>query len=60
MDEVKVPITVSAGVASIPSCGETLNEALRVADDRLYAAKRAGRNRVVHSNLEDDDARNAA
>lgn len=60
MDEVNVPITVSAGVASIPSCGETLNEALRVADDRLYAAKRAGRNRVVHADLKNGDARSAA
>ena len=48
-DEISVTMTVSAGVAAIPSCADSLNEALRIADDRLYAAKRAGRNRVVHS-----------
>jgi diguanylate cyclase (GGDEF)-like protein/PAS domain S-box-containing protein len=60
MDEVNVPITVSAGVASIPSCGATLTEALRVAVDRLYAATRAGRNQVVHADLKRDQPRSAA
>ena len=46
-----VSITVSAGVASVPSCADSLNEALRTADVRLYAAKRAGRNLVVHTDL---------
>ncbi len=46
-DDISLTMTVSAGVAAIPSCADSLNEALRVADDRLYAAKRAGRNRVV-------------
>ncbi len=48
-DELTVAITVSAGVAAIPGCADSLNEALRIADDRLYAAKRAGRNRVQES-----------
>lgn len=51
-EELSVNITVSAGVAAIPSCADSLNEALRIADDRLYAAKRAGRNLVVHSDLD--------
>ena len=42
-----ISITISAGVAAVPTCADSLNEALRIADDRLYAAKRAGRNRVV-------------
>lgn len=49
-DEVAISVTVSAGVASLPSCADTLHEGLRVADDRLFVAKRSGRNRVVWSN----------
>lgn len=49
-DELRVRITVSAGVAAIPSCADSLSQAIRVADDRLYIAKRSGRNRVVASN----------
>lgn len=45
--EAYIHVTISAGVAAIPSCADSLNEAIRIADDRLYAAKRAGRNRVV-------------
>lgn len=46
-DEIRIHVTISAGVASLPSCADSLNEAIRVADDRLYAAKRGGRNQVV-------------
>jgi len=46
-DNLSVPMTISGGVACIPGCADSLNEALRVADDRLYAAKRAGRNRIA-------------
>ncbi|MCZ2109052.1 MAG: sensor domain-containing diguanylate cyclase [Dehalococcoidia bacterium] len=45
--EVPVRVTVSAGVSAIPSCADSLQEAIRVADDRLYGAKHEGRNRVV-------------
>jgi diguanylate cyclase (GGDEF)-like protein/PAS domain S-box-containing protein len=57
-DEIAVTMTVSAGVAAIPSCADSLNEAIRIADDRLYAAKRAGRNRVVHTDT--NERRSAA
>jgi diguanylate cyclase (GGDEF)-like protein len=41
-----VALTVSIG-GTLYSGGETLSELLRAADHRLYAAKRAGRNRVI-------------
>jgi diguanylate cyclase (GGDEF)-like protein/PAS domain S-box-containing protein len=44
--EVAVKVTISAGVASIPTCADNLLEAIRIADERLLAAKRSGRNRV--------------
>jgi len=46
-DAEPIEVTVSAGVASIPSCGDSLHDAIRVADDRLFIAKRGGRDRVV-------------
>jgi two-component system cell cycle response regulator len=41
-----VPITLSVGIATFPADGETPADLLTRADERLYAAKRAGRNRV--------------
>jgi diguanylate cyclase (GGDEF)-like protein len=55
---IAVSITISAGVAAIPSCADSLNEALRIADDRLYAAKHGGRNLVVYT--DSDERRSAA
>jgi diguanylate cyclase (GGDEF)-like protein len=40
-------LTVSIGIASYPSHGETMEELLRCADEALYAAKRLGRDRSV-------------
>jgi len=40
-------MTVSAGIAEARAQGETAGELLRAADEALYAAKRAGRDRVV-------------
>jgi diguanylate cyclase (GGDEF)-like protein len=39
-------VTVSGGVAVWPMDGDDVQTLLRLADDALYAAKRAGRNRV--------------
>ena len=39
--------TVSLGIATFPHDGETLEELMQRTDEALYAAKRAGRNRVV-------------
>ena len=40
------PLTISVGVAGCPDDATSLGDLLRAADAALYAAKRAGRNRV--------------
>jgi diguanylate cyclase (GGDEF)-like protein len=39
-------VTISAGVAAFPTHGKTRDEVIRAADNGLYAAKQAGRNRA--------------
>ena len=41
------PVTVSVGIAGSPVHGDDPGEIVRLGDLALYAAKRAGRNRVV-------------
>jgi two-component system cell cycle response regulator len=40
-------LTISAGIATYPEDGDTVELLLAAADDRLLAAKRAGRNQVI-------------
>jgi two-component system, cell cycle response regulator len=47
-DAGPLPVTLSAGVASHPDDGDSLDELLATADEALYAAKAAGKNRVHH------------
>jgi two-component system, cell cycle response regulator len=44
---VPAQVTLSAGVASWPEDGSAVDEVLFIADERLFAAKRAGRNCVI-------------
>ena len=44
-----VPVTVSAGVATLPANAAGGEQLLKAADEALYGAKRAGRNRTVRS-----------
>lgn len=41
------PITISLGIATYPFDGENAEDLIKKADAAMYAAKRAGRNRVV-------------
>jgi len=48
---VRLRVTISLGVAVGPDDGLAVAEIIRVADDRLFQAKSAGRNRVVAPQL---------
>ena len=41
------PVTLSAGVAVYPHMADTTEKLIEAADDALYVAKQAGRNRVM-------------
>jgi diguanylate cyclase (GGDEF)-like protein len=53
-DRAEVRLTVSAGLALWPRDGMSVDEILLCADERLYRAKRLGRNRVVGPGHEAD------
>lgn len=45
--DLNEPVTVSLGVAILPEHGTVLRELIAAADEAMYCAKRAGRNRVA-------------
>lgn len=45
------PVTISCGVADYPTHGTTRDEVMTAADQALYSAKQAGRNRVAYAAL---------
>ncbi|MEG8024424.1 diguanylate cyclase [Sphingomonas aurantiaca] len=51
VDMPRGPLTVSAslGCATLDEAGGSIDALIALADERLYAAKRAGRNRVYRS-----------
>jgi diguanylate cyclase (GGDEF)-like protein len=49
-------ITISIGIAEFPADGQTADEVISSADEALYAAKRAGRNKVVRAGESDTKA----
>ena len=50
--DVDVYVTVSAGLASFPNDGDDAAELFAIADDRMFQAKKEGRNRVVAASVE--------
>ena len=53
-------ITLSIGIAEFPNDGETAEEVIANADEALYSAKRAGRNRVVRAGTKQAKAKGKA
>lgn len=52
-NDEKLPVTISVGVAATVDGNDQLEQLLKRADDALYAAKHAGRNRVVAGNTDE-------
>lgn len=59
-DGIESGLTASIGVAYCPNCGASPREMIERADQALYSAKEAGRNRVVLSIVKEADVVAAA
>ena len=51
----QIPVTISIGIALLPQAGDTLEEILAAADERLYVAKQNGRNRFCAADKKSED-----
>ncbi len=47
IEDKNISVTVSIGVNTSPSKNKTLEDAIQIADEMLYEAKRTGRNKIV-------------
>ncbi len=54
-EQHELNVTISAGLACYPNDGESIDKLLQTADNRLYEAKRSGRNRVICQYTEKDN-----
>jgi len=52
MDEYTINVTISIGISSFPKDSKDWKKLIKIADERLYIAKKRGKNRVV---AEDED-----
>jgi len=50
-----IPVTISIGISMQPQDGDALDTLLAAADERLYTAKNAGRNRFCAANKRQDE-----
>ncbi len=50
LDDVKIDITISVGVATFPDDASDWESLIKIADKRLYLAKELGKNRVIGQN----------
>ena len=50
-DGIEIQLGASIGVVIVPDDADTIDDAMKIADENLYSAKRAGRNRVCSSRL---------
>jgi diguanylate cyclase (GGDEF)-like protein len=50
-DKNEIKLTLSCGISTFPVDSEILNKLIEIADNRLYIAKKSGRNKVVYKEI---------
>lgn len=55
MIKSKWPVTVSVGAVTFDHPGRDVDAMVRKVDEVMYRAKKAGKNRIVHENMEPED-----
>lgn len=51
-DKNEIKLTLSCGISTFPVDSEILNKLIEIADNRLYIAKKSGRNKVVCKDID--------